>query len=162
MTLYELTEAMANFDFEVDEETGEITNADELDQLQLDRDEKLKNCVYYYKNLMAEADALKNEKQKLQQRQQIATKKAERMKSYIDYCLGGEKFAPADDATVKVTYRKSEAVEFAEGCNIFDVPDDFLRYKEPELDRNKVKKAIKDGGQVNGCKLVEKQNIQIK
>ena len=159
MTLYELTEAMNNFDFEIDEETGEILNADELDRIQMDRDEKLKNCVYYYKNMKAEADALKVEKMNLQKRQQIAEHKAERMKQYLAFCLDGEKFEPEDDVRVRVTYRKSESVECPD---IHMVDDDYLRYKEPELDKAKIKKAIKAGTTVVGCTLVEKQNIQIK
>ena len=159
MTLYELTEQWRNFDFDIDEETGEITNGAELDQLEMERDEKLKNCVYYYKNMMAEAEALKAEKEKLAKRQQTAKKKAESMKEYIAYCLDGEKFAPKDDATVRVTYRKSESVECAD---IYQVPDDYLRYKEPELDKTKIKKALKAGEAVEGCTLVEKQNIQIR
>ena len=42
MTLYELNEAMKNFDLEIDEETGEILNAEELDLLTLEHDMKLK------------------------------------------------------------------------------------------------------------------------
>lgn len=159
LTLYELTEAMQNFDFDIDEETGEILNESELEQIQMERNEKLKNCVFYYKNMKAEADALKAEKVNLQKRQQVAEKKAERMKEYLAFCLNGEKFEPKDDVRVKVTYRKSEAVE----CNDWTkVPDDYLRYKDPELDKTKIKKAIKAGTKVEGCKLVEKRNIQIK
>lgn len=159
MTLYELTEAMRNFDLEIDEETGEILNGDELDLLALEHDQKLINCVYYYKNIKAEAEALKAEKQKLAARQAAAEKKAEWMKRYIAYDLNGEKFEPKDDVTVKVTYRKSEQVECAD---VFQVPDEYLRYKEPELDKAKVKKALKAGETVEGCSLVVKQNIQIK
>lgn len=159
MTLYELSEAMRNFDFQIDEETGEITNVDELDQLQLDRDEKLKNCVLWYKNQLAEAEALKSEKQKLAKRQQIAERKAERMKKYLAYCLDGEKFCPEDDVRVRVTYRKSEQVECPDWTV---VSDEYLRYKEPELDKVKIKRTIKAGEAVKGCTLVEKQNIQIK
>jgi len=159
MTLYELTAAMANFDFEIDEETGEIINADELDQLQMDRDQKLKNCVYYYKNMKAEADALKAEKMRLAKRQSIAEHKAERMKQYLDFCLHGEKFAPEDDVRVRVSYRKSQSVE----CDdIYKVPEDYIRYKEPELKKTEIKKAINAGHEVAGCWLEEKNNIQIK
>lgn len=159
MTLYELTEQLANFDFEIDEETGEITNMDELEQIQMDRDEKLKNCVLWYKNCKAEADALKAEKMNLQKRQQIAEKKAERMKSYLDFCLKGEQFTPKDDVRVRVSYRKSDQVL----CDdITKVSDEYLRYKEPELDKTKVKKDIKAGIDVDGCKLITKKNIQIK
>ncbi len=159
MTLYELSQAMQNFDLDIDEETGEILNADELDELIIEHDLKLKNCVYYYKNMMAEAEALKAEKQKLADRQKTAERKAEWIKRYIANDLQGEKFEPKDDVTIKVGWRRSESVECAD---IFKVPDEYLRYKEPELDKAKVKKALKAGESVQGCELVSKTNIQIK
>lgn len=159
MTLYELTQAMQNFDFDIDEETGEILNADELDQLELDRTEKLKSCVFYYKNMKAEAEALKAEKQVLAKRQQIAERKAERMKEYLDFNLQGEKFEPDDDVRVRITYRKSKVVECPD---LSAVDSEFLRFKDPELDKTKVKAAFKDGKEVKGCSLVVKENIQIK
>ena len=42
------------------------------------------------------------------------------------------------------------------------VDDDYLRFKEPELDKTKIKKALKDGVKVGGCMLVERQNMNIK
>lgn len=159
MTLYELTQAMENFDLEIDPYTGEILNADELDQLQMEHDEKLKNCVHYYKNMLAEAEAIKAEKLRLADRQRTAEKKAEWIKSYIAMDLNGEKFEPKDDVTVRVGWRKSTAVE----CDdVFKVSDEYLRYKEPELDRKKVKEALKAGEEVAGCYLVTRNNISIK
>lgn len=159
MTLYELNEALQNFELQIDEETGEVVNADELDLLTLEHDLKLKNCVWWYKNKVAEAEALKAEKMKLAARQKSAERQAEWMANYIDMDLDGKPFKPSDDVTVNVDYRKSNVVE----CdNIFDVPDDYLRYKEPELDKAKIKKAFKDGIKVAGCRIVEKNNIQIK
>lgn len=35
MTLYEIDKALMDFEFEVDEETGEILNASDLDELQI-------------------------------------------------------------------------------------------------------------------------------
>lgn len=159
MTLYELSEAMRNFDLLIDEDTGEILNADDLDLLQLEHDEKLKNCVWFYKNIKAEADALKAEKQKLADRQKAAERKAEWMKRYIAADLSGKDFKPEDDVTVRVSWRKSKQVDCED---VYKVPDDYLRYKEPELDKKKVMDALKAGEVVPGCTLVEKQNIQIK
>ena len=159
MTLYELTEEMRNFDLQIDEDTGEISNAEDLDQLITDRNEKLKNCVLWYKNQKAEADALKVEKMKLAKRQQEAERKAEWMKNYLESCLDGEKFEPEDDVRIRVSYRKSESVECSD---IFQVDDQYLRFKEPELDKTKIKKALKAGEKVDGCQLVTKMNIQIK
>ena len=159
MTLYELNEALKNFDLEIDEETGEILNADELDMLSLEHELKLKNCVWWYKNIKAEAEALKAEKMKLAKRQQTAERKAEWMKAYIDADLCGKEFKPEDYVTVRVSYRKSNVVECSD---VYRVPDEYLRYKEPELDKTKVKKAFAEGLKVDGCTIVEKNNIQIK
>lgn len=159
MTLYELNEAMRNFDLEIDEETGEILNADELDMLVLEHDMKLKNCVYYYKNAKAEAEALKAEKQKLAARQKTAERKAEWMSKYIAADLCGKDFKPEDDVTVKVTWRKSKSVE----CDdITKVPGEYLRFREPELDKSKIKKALDGGAEIEGCRIITNNNIQIK
>lgn len=159
MKLYELSEAMRNFELEIDEETGEILNAEELDLLAMEHELKLKNCVYYYKNMKAEAEALKAEKQKLAKRQQTAERKVEWIKGYIANDLAGKDFKPEDDVTVRVSWRKSTEVTCKD---IFNVPDEYLRFKEPELDKVKIKKAINAGEKVSGCELIEKRNIQIK
>ena len=59
----------------VDPETGEIISeeaAQAIEQLSMARDEKVENLALYYKNLMAEAEALKAEKQTLAARQSAA------------------------------------------------------------------------------------------
>ena len=60
---------------------------------------------------------------------------------------------------MKSSNRKSESVECSD---IFQVDDQYLRFKEPELDKTKIKKALKAGEKVDGCQLVTKMNIQIK
>jgi hypothetical protein len=40
--------------------------------------------------------------------------------------------------------------------------DDYLKFKEPEPDKTKIKKAIKDGVKLDGVQLIENYNIQIK
>ena len=42
------------------------------------------------------------------------------------------------------------------------MPDEFIRVKEAEPDKTKIKSAIKSGEMIVGCRLVEKENIQIK
>ena len=58
--LYELSQALEGFEYEFDEETGEFLNADELDKLVADRDEKVLNCIFFMLNKQAEAEALKS------------------------------------------------------------------------------------------------------
>ena len=59
MTLYEIDKAILDFEFEVDEESGEILNASELDELQMARDDKIEGISLWIKNLEAEKEAIR-------------------------------------------------------------------------------------------------------
>lgn len=154
--LYELINEIENFNFEIDEETGEILNVIALEELELERDIRIENLCLWVKNLRAEAEAYKNEMQSFQKRKKQAENKANSLEKYIEFALGGQKFKTD---RVSVTYRKSTVVE----CDdLFKVPEEYLRYKVPELDKTAVKTALKDGKEIDGCTLIEKQNMSIK
>lgn len=142
----------------VDTETGEIIDIEAIAALEMERDTKLENVGCWYKQLLAEADAIKAEKQSLAEREKAKRNKADSLKAFLATYLGGKKF---ETAKVAMTFRKSEAVEFDAKC-IGDVPEEFLKFKDPELDKVAVKKAIKAGERVPGCELVARQNLQIK
>jgi hypothetical protein len=60
---------------------------------------------------------------------------------------------------VSVSFRKSESLEISEGAVI---PAEYLKQKEPDIDKAGLKKAVKAGQAFDGISIVEKQNIQIK
>lgn len=169
MTIYEIDDEFASKMNELleifDEETGEIADLDRfeelkkaLDGLAEERKQKISNVACWYKSLVAEAEAIKAEKQKLAKRQQVTENKAENLKAYLEYALGGEKFK---DARVNITYRKSEGIHFADDFDGNTLPKEFLRIKaEPKL--TEIKEAIKAGQEFEGISLVERQNILIK
>lgn len=142
----------------VDVETGEIIDIEALRALEMERDKKIENIACWYKELLSFADALKEQKNSFAQREKAARNKAESLKTFLTEYLDGKKF---ETPTVVLSYRKSEAVEF-NGENIYNVPDDYLKYKDPELDKTAVKKALKAGMEVPGCQLVARNNLQIK
>ena len=154
--LYDLVREIEDFEFEIDEETGEILNANDLDNLELEKNEKIEQLCLYIKNLKSDAAAYKAEKDSFAKKQKAAENKAESIKNYIAYILAGENFKTD---RVTVSYRRSEQVECPD---MSLVDDDYLRFKEPELDKTKIKKALKDGIKVGGCMLVERQNMNIK
>lgn len=119
---------------------------------------KIENLGCWYKNLLADAEALKAQKNAFAEREKAAKAKAESLKGFLSRYLNGKKF---ETAKVAMSFRKSEAVEFDAKC-IGDVPEEFLKFKDPELDKVAVKKAIKAGETVPGCELVARQNLQIK
>ena len=158
MTIYEIDQAIMEC---VDLETGEIIDTEQLDKLQMERDAKLENVACWIKDLKAEAEALKNEKQALAERQRVAENKAESLKKWLAYALQGEKFKTPKCA---ISFRKSEAVEVTdEGLNnLMKEHDELLTYKAPEPNKTKIKQALKDGLSVEGVQLVQNVSTIIK
>lgn len=140
----------------VDFETGEIIDVERLESLQMEFDNKVEGIALWIKNLVAEAKMVKEEKDNLAARQKACENKAESLKKYLASALGGEKFKTSK---VSISYRKSKSVE-VEDITLLDY--DYLKFKEPEADKTKIKKALEGGISLEGVSLVEKNNIQIK
>ena len=153
MNLFEIDAAILEC---VDTETGEIFDIDRFEELELTRDAKVENICLWIKNLKAEAEALKVEKENFAQRQKAAENKMESLKKYISAYLDGTSFK---STKVNVSFRKSTTLEISEGAII---PDEYLRFKEPEVNKAELKKAIESGLSISGVTIMEKQNIQIR
>lgn len=158
MTIYDIDQAIMEC---VDLETGEIIDTEQLDKLQMEREKKLENVACWIKDLKAEAEALKNEKQALAERQRVAENKAESLKKWLAYALQGEKFKTPKCA---ISFRKSEAVEVTEeGLKVLmKEHDELLTYKAPEPNKTAIKQALKDGLNVAGVQLIQNTSTIIK
>lgn len=156
MTLYELDKAIADFELEVNED-GEVLNIDELDELNLAREQKIEGISLWIKNLEAEKEAVKHEKDNFADREKRLGKKIDGLKGYLTYALDGQKFSTPK---VAVSFRKSESVHITDEYLIPDEYKLFTVVKKP--DKGVIKKALKDGKEIMGVELVEKQNISIK
>lgn len=152
-TLYEINSAILDC---VDLDTGEVIDEEKLTKLQLAFDDKVEGIACWIKNLLSDAEAIKQEKMALAARQQAAEKKAESLKRYLSMVLDGNKFKTPK---VQISFRKSKQVVVND---IYKIDDDYLKYAEPTVDKTKVKKALETGVKLEGVELVEKNNIQIK
>ena len=157
MTLFDINKAILEFDYEIDEETGEILNAEELDALELARDEKIEGVGLWIKNLQAEAEAVKKEKDAMADRQRRLEKKAESLKNYLAWALKGEKFSTP---RIAMSWRKSESVLIPDEALLDDRFVNITMIKKP--DKKLIKDTLKAGLEVPGAELVTKQNLQIK
>ena len=155
-SLYELNAALNNFVWEIDEETGEILNALDLDAIELARDTKIEQLGLWIKNLNAEAEALKKEKEAFCAREKAAKNKAESIKQYLTWALNGENYK---STRVAMTWRKSTAVEVTDAARI---PKAYLIAQEPKVDKQQIKADLKQGYNVPGAELVERNNLMIK
>lgn len=140
-----------------DMETGEIIDPEALDNLLMQKDEKIENIACWIKNLLSDADAIKAEKDALAEREARLRKKADSLQKYLSDALHGQKFSTA---RCDVSFRKSETVK-VENVNL--IPAELLRVKTTvEADKTAIKAAIKEGREISGCKLIENFNIQIR
>lgn len=144
----------------VDTDTGEILDVEQYLDMAEALDTKLENLALYIKNQQAEADMIKAEADKLAERAKAKANEAKRCKEYLSSFMAnyydGKKF---ETARVRLSWRSSESVEVN---GIDALPDEYLRFKDPEPDKAKIKAALKAGVELKGCTLVAKQNLQIK
>ena len=153
MRLYEIDNAIREC---VDEETGEVIDIDRLEELQIQRGEKVESVACWIKNLLAYADAIKVEKQALEKRESQARNKVDQLKNWLEIALSGQTLCTP---RVAIRYRRSQIIELDA---VFDVPQEYVHTKiENHVDKNALKKAIKAGAAFEGVRLVERKNIQI-
>lgn len=159
MSIYDIDAAIVAL---VDDETGEVTDEEAFDALQMARDEKVENIGLYFKDLQAEAKAIKDEEAALAARRKAAEAKVERLKNLLDYALHGSKFATP---RLKVSYRKSQTVEVSDGFIEWadEHRPDLLTYSDPKPSKTAIKDAIKAGGIPEEMAHLEShENISIK
>lgn len=159
MSIYDIDAAIVSL---IDTETGEVPDEEAFDALQMERDKKVENIGLYFKDLQAEAKAIKEEEASLAARRKSVEAKAERLKKLLDYALQGQKF---NSPRLKVSYRKSSTVELAEGFTDWAMSnaDDLLTYSDPKPNKTAIKAAIKDGRVPENLAAIEThENISVK
>lgn len=143
----------------LDETTGELLDISYLGQLQMERDQILTYLLQEVKNLDADVEAYKKQKDHFTKLQKQAENRKEALKNYVASCLNGDAFEAADKS-VKATFRKSESVV------IISLDDISEKFKTKEItykpDKKAIKEAIKAGDDVLGAELVVNQNMQVK
>jgi hypothetical protein len=151
--LYEINQAILDC---LDPETGEIID-ERISDLLMEREQKLENIALWIKNLQADVQMFKTEKESFEKRQKAAEKKLTSLMQYLTDNLQGEKFSTGKCA---VSFRKSDRVEV---YNDALVPKKYLTKKVTFApDKAAIKALLKDGHIVGGCRLSEALNTQIK
>ena len=149
----------------VDAETGEILDTERLDALQMEREAKLEGVALWEKDLQAEAAAVKEEADKLMARKRALDNKIQALKSWLLIALAGEKLK-TPRCNVYQTHSTRVSVEDEAGLVSFlqtlNEPERFLRFKDPELRKDEIKKALKEGTIIPGASLEETESVVIK
>lgn len=153
MKLYEIDELILSC---IDAETGEIIDTDALNALQIERDAKIEGVALWIKDLKAEAEALKAEKQAFEKRQKTCENRAESLKQWLAAALNGERFKTTK---CDVSFRTAKSVNVTD---VFALDSKFLKFSDPTADKTAIKKAIEAGEVVSGAELIERKSVTIK
>lgn len=160
MKLYEIDAAMEAL---IDQDTGEIADWTEFENLQIARDQKIASMIAWHENIDAEELAISEKRKELQARENALKKQKDRLMSYIEFATSG---APYKCVYGEVVYRKSEAVIVADTDKFIEWAqkerDYLLRFKPPEIDKTAIKNAIKSGETIKYAVLEQRQNCSIK
>ena len=160
MKLYEISDAIrAALDhIDVDPETGEILNADNLHAVEAEASDKVEATALYLRELDAEAKAAKDEADRMIARVKSMQKRSDYIKSMLLDALHAT--GKVKTARVTVSIRTTKAVEIAEGANL---PEAYTTVKTT-VSPNKVaiKQALLDGVEVPGCHLEARESVSIR
>lgn len=156
MKLYEITEAYNNvIDLDLDEE--ELRKY--LDLVNDEFEDKAENIAKILQSLKAEAEAYKNEAERLNTQSKSIENKIKNLKDYLEVSMirtDKRKFKTnlfnfniqKNPASLKVTSEE-------------DIPEEFFKV-EKRLDRASLKKAIKDGQEIVGAELIQTESLRIR
>lgn len=160
MKLYEISDAIrAALDhIDVDPETGEILNADNLHAVEAEASDKIEATALYLRELDAEAKAAKDEADRMIARVKSMQKRSDYIKSMLLEALHAT--GKVKTARVTVSIRTTQAVEVSEGANL---PEAYTTVKTT-VSPNKIaiKQALLDGVEVPGCHLEARESVSIR
>jgi Siphovirus Gp157 len=159
--------------FQISTELNEIINAiidgggeltPELEQSLMIKEEELstKSIKYGYvvKALEYDVNIIDDEIKRLSQIKKVRQNTAERLKNVLKITMQGFNIPEIDTPTMKINFRKSSSLEITDEDLI---PKKFVTIKQTSTIRKAdIKKAIKEGEEIAGARVVENQNLQIK
>lgn len=171
MSLYEISGRFKNLydelDLMIDDDDLSEAWFDTLEGIEGEFDDKAESVALYIKNLTAEAEAIKAEKDVLDKRLKAKTNAVKRLKEYLKLCMEqtSRKKIETPRAVISVRNNPESAsisdehafIEWAKAQR-----DDLLRYKEPEISRTAVKEALQAGQDIPYAELARTKSVIIK
>lgn len=152
------------------EEVEELTRQKELREQALkdtfemvmgDFQDKAEAYGWVLTELDARADAMKKAKLELEKKQRALTNRAERLKESMRMALEriGSKKLTAGTFTFSTRTSQSVAIDTE---NVFEIPDEMLRYSDPEPDKTAIKNYLKEHPDCTWAHMEQKTSLIMK
>lgn len=164
MNLYEIDKAYLDVienGFSFDDETGELLfDESMMDQLEGEFNTKIDNICAYIKNQEALRSGISDEIKSLNDRKKSVDRKIDYLKGLITDSMARRDVKKLETPRNKISFRKSVSVNVLDESQIDG--SYFVEKMERKLDKKTLLADLKNGVEVDGAELLEKQNIQIK
>ena len=154
--IYEFTQSFSTLWMLLEDEAVEDSVLeDAFANLTDDLKSKLENCCKYIKNEEADIAGIKEEEKRLKAKRSAAENRITRLKVLMKNVMdvAGEKKLPGGTFTVSIQ-KNPESVVMDEQY-IENIPEEYLKFKEPEIDRAKLKEHLKAGVDLEGIAHLE-------
>lgn len=162
MNIYQIQNEYLLLINQIIENGGEITPQQELN-LQITRDQlqdKGTNYAFVIKKLDAECDIIDAEIKRLSELKKVRQNACERLKNNISHAMQIFEVDKIESPLIKLSFRKSQSVNVAD---VNSLPNEFKTIKVTEqADKMKIKQALLNGEVIEGCEIVNNNNLQIK
>ena len=161
MNIYNITQELraALDNIQIDDETGEITNWDAIDALNVAFEQKAEAYAVAIKEYEAMAKQVAEAAKTLAERKDGYLKRAESMKQHLAVAMVAVGESRIETPNAAISFRKSTAVVVDEA----KLPDEYWKVTETRKpDKAEVGKLLKQGVDVPGAALETRQNLQVK
>lgn len=162
MNIYQIQNEYLILVNQIIENGGEVTPQQELN-LQITRDQlqdKGTNYAFVIKKLDAECDIIDAEIKRLTELKKVRQNACERLKANISHAMQIFEVDKIESPLIKLSFRKSQSVNVAD---VNSLPVEYKTIKVTEqADKVKIKQALLNGEVIEGCEIVNSNNLQIK
>lgn len=158
MNLFEMTVAATElYDLLTSGEIDEQTFEDTLQAM--GSEEKLENYCKVIRQLEADAEMLKAEKDRIDKKKKTVEDSIDRMKKAVADFMNAQGTKKATAGTFTVALSESKAVKVVDENK---VPKMYFIEQDPKLDKKTILKLLREGETVEGCELQTNEGVRIK
>lgn len=164
MTLYELTgDLLTLMEMAQDPDVDPDALNDTMEAINMAFADKADGYAKIYKAVTAQADILNAEQKRLRDREKSFRDKAEAIKKNLEAAMIATDNRKIKTALFTFSIRRNPESVVVDAKNAESVPERFLKFKDPEIDKTALKKALKAGENLDGiAHLVQTESLQIR
>ena len=123
---------------------------------------KLENYCKFIKNLESDIAGLKEEEKRLASKRKTMENTIERAKEAMTYAMEAADMEKVKGTLFTITIQANPEKVVMETEDVSSIPADYLRMKDPEIDKAKIKEDLKAGVELSFAHLEKSRGMRIR